>query len=71
MNRSVEWGAVIATFLFVLSIVPRRCSRLTDFLHPELRKANAVLITPQLITLTLPKDHNAVEAFRAIGFALS
>ena len=29
----------------VLSIVPRHCARLTYFIHPELRKINAVLIT--------------------------
>ena len=30
------------------------CARLTYFLHPKLRKLNAVLITPQLMALTLP-----------------
>ena len=44
VNRTFEWGAVIATFLSVLSTVPRRCTRLTDFLHPKLRKRNAVPI---------------------------
>ena len=48
-----EWGAVLATFLSVLSIVPRHCACLTCFIHPKLRKINAVLITQQLITLIL------------------
>ena len=38
VNRTLEWGAVIATFLSVLSVVPRPCARLTCFLHPKLRK---------------------------------
>ena len=37
VNRTFEWGVVIATFLSVLSTVPRRCARLTDFLHPKVR----------------------------------
>ena len=37
VNRTFEWGAVIAPFLSVLSIVPRHCARLTYFLHPKLR----------------------------------
>ena len=34
VNRTFEWGVVIATFL---SVLPRRCARLTYFLHPQLR----------------------------------
>ena len=51
MNRTFEWGVVIATFLSVLSIVHCHCARLTYFLQPKLRKINAVLITLKLITL--------------------
>ena len=41
VNRTFEWGVVIATFLSVLSMgVPRHCARLTYFLHPKLRNAN-------------------------------
>ena len=46
---------VIAALQFVLSTVPRHCARLTYFLHPKLRKANAVLIDPKLIALALRK----------------
>ena len=46
VDRAFEWGVAIATFLSVLSIVPRHCARLTYFFHPKLRKINAVLITP-------------------------
>ena len=53
MNRTFEWGVVVSTFLSVLSIAPRHCARLTDFLHPKLRKINAVLITFKL-PLPLP-----------------
>ena len=53
MNGTFEWAVIFATFLSVLSIVPRYCARLTSFLHPKLREINAVLITPQLMTLTL------------------
>ena len=35
VNRAFEWGDGIATFLPVLSIAPRRCARLTCFLHPN------------------------------------
>ena len=45
VNRTFEWGVAIATFWSVLSIVPRHCAHLTYFLHPKLRKVNAVLIT--------------------------
>ena len=38
VNRICEWGAVIATFLSVLSIGPRHCARLADFLHPKLKE---------------------------------
>ena len=51
MNHTFEWGVLIATILSV-RIVPRHCARLTYFLHPKLRKINAVPITP-LIALTL------------------
>ena len=37
VNRTFEWGVVIATFLSALSTVPRHCARLTYFLHPKLR----------------------------------
>ena len=43
VNRPVEWAVVIATFLAGLSIVPRHCPRLTNFLHPKWRKITAVL----------------------------
>ena len=49
VNRTFERGAVIATFLSVLSTVRRHCARLTYSLHPKLRKINAVPITPQLM----------------------
>ena len=51
-HRTFEWGVVIATFLSVLTIVPRHCAHVTYFVHPKSRKTNAVLITPQLMTLT-------------------
>ena len=51
VNRSLKWGGSIATRLSVLSIVPRHCAQLTDFLHPKLRKINAVLITPHLMSV--------------------
>ena len=57
VNRGFEWGVVIATFLSVLSIVPLHCARLTDFLHPKLRKIKSVVITPQ------PLPGGAQEAF--------
>ena len=60
VNRTFEWGVIISTVLSVLSIVPRRCARLAYFLHPKLRKINAVL--PQLSTLTL-RRLRGVEAF--------
>ena len=44
VNRTVEWGVLVATFLSVLGIVPRHCARLT-FLHPKLRTTTAVPIT--------------------------
>ena len=40
------------TFVSVLSVVPRHCARLTHFLHHKVRNSNAVLKTPQLMTLT-------------------
>ena len=48
VKRTFEWGVLIATFLSVLSVVRCHCARLT--FHPKLRKVNAVLITPPLIT---------------------
>ena len=53
VKRTFEWGVVIATLSSVLSIMPRNCARLTYFLHPKLRKVNAVLIALKLIALTL------------------
>ena len=53
MNRTFEWGVVLAPFFAVFSILPRHCARLTHFLHPKLRTFNAVLITLKLHTLTL------------------
>ena len=35
VNRTFEWGVVIATFLSVLSVVPRHCARLAYFFHPK------------------------------------
>ena len=46
VKRPFEWGVGVATFLSVLSHVPCRCARLTDFLHPKLRKVDAVLLAP-------------------------
>ena len=34
VNRTFEWGAVIATSVSLLSVVPRHCAHLTYFLHP-------------------------------------
>ena len=59
VNGTFEWGAVIATFLSVSSIVPRHCAHLTYFLHQKFRKMNAVLVTPQLITPTLLRSGSA------------
>ena len=53
VDRTFEWGVVIATFLSVLSVVPCHCACLTYFLHPKLREINAVPSTLQLITGTL------------------
>ena len=53
VKHSFDTGVMIATFLFVLDIVPRHCARLTYFLHPKLREINAVPIIPRLVTLTL------------------
>ena len=36
VDRTFEWGVVIAAFLGTLSIVPRHCVRLTYFFHPKL-----------------------------------
>jgi hypothetical protein len=52
VNRTFEWGVVIATLLSILRIVPRHWARLPHVFH-ELRKTNAVLFIPQLITRTL------------------
>ena len=67
VNPTFEWGAVIATFLSALSIVPRHCARLTHFLHPKLRKVNAVLTPPQL--MTLPLRHLPYGAMRVCNRA--
>ena len=53
VNRTFEWGVVSAPFLSVLSLGPCLFPRLTNFLHPKLREIDAVLITPQLIALSL------------------
>jgi hypothetical protein len=53
VDRTFEWGVAIATFSSVLRVVPRHCARLTYFLHPKLRKSNAVLLTLKLMILTL------------------
>ena len=53
VNRIFEWAVALATFLTVWGIVPRHCARLTDSLHPKLRKIHAALVTPRLITLPL------------------
>ena len=66
--RTFEWGAVIATCLSVLSIVPRHCARLTYFLHPKLRGINAVLITPQPMTLLLQRLRRAGGVPTAVPF---
>ena len=63
MRRIFEWGVVIATILFVLSIVPRHCARLAYFLHPKLGEINAVLFIPQLITLTLWRTCGVHQAY--------
>ena len=70
VNRTFEWGVVIATFLSVLSIVPRHCARLTDFLPPKLRKSNALLITLKLITLTLRCMRRACGAQQVLPVVL-
>ena len=62
VNYGFEWEVVVSTFLSVLSIVPCHCARLTYFLHPKLRKINAVLITLKLTTLTLRRMRRAVSA---------
>ena len=53
VKHTFEWGAVIAAFLSVLSLVARHCPRLTDFLHPKSRTINAPLLPPLLIALPL------------------
>ena len=53
VNRTFEWGVAIANFLSVSSIVPLKSACWTCFLHPKLRKINAVPITPRLITLAM------------------
>ena len=62
MSRTPEWGVIIATFLSVLSGVPRHCARLAYFLDPKSREVNAVLITPQPITCPLRCACGAQEA---------
>ena len=70
VNRACEWGVAIATFLSVLSTVLCHCARLTYFLHPKVRKMNAVPITPRLISLTLRRLQRAGSipvVFKATG----
>ena len=62
VNGTLEWGVGIATFLSALSIVPRHCACLTHFLHPKLTTIHAVLLTPQLITLTLRRAGSVTNA---------
>ena len=38
LNRTSEWGVVIAAFSSVLSVVPYHSARLACFLHPKLRE---------------------------------
>ena len=61
VNRTFEWGVVIATVLSVLSVVPRHCARLTCFVHPKLRKNSAALITLKQIILALRRLPRAVS----------
>ena len=68
VNRTFEWGVAIATFLSVLSVVPRHCARLAYFLHPKLREIHAVLVTPQPITLPLRRLRCAGSV--ALGLAI-
>ena len=37
VNRTFDWGAVVAPFLSFMTVVPRHCARLTNFLHPKWR----------------------------------
>ena len=63
MNGTFGWGVVIATFstfLSVLSILICHYACLTYFLHPKLRKINAVLTT-----LTLQRLRHACSAQEA------
>uniref|UniRef100_A0A6T2CA13 Uncharacterized protein n=1 Tax=Eutreptiella gymnastica TaxID=73025 RepID=A0A6T2CA13_9EUGL len=50
VSRMFDWGAVLATFGSVLSVVPRHCARLTSFLHPKVtdRSAVAALVARRL-----------------------
>ena len=57
VNCTLEWGVVSATFLSVLSIVPRHCARLINFFHSNSRKSNAALIP-----LIIPPLRRAVSA---------
>ena len=59
LTRAFEWGVVIAKILSVVSIVPCHCARLTYFLHPKLRKTNAVLIPLKLIALAVRRLRRA------------
>ena len=58
-ERTFQWELVIATFLSVLSLVPRHCACLADFFHPKLREIDVVLISLKLITLTLRRAVSA------------
>ena len=70
-NGTFEWGAAIAPFLSVLSVVPRHCAGLTHFLHPKLRRSHAVPIAPQPMPLPLRPLRRAgripVHACRWLG----
>ena len=65
MCVDISSGVDIATFLSVLSTVPRHCARLTYFLHRESRRLNAVLVALKLSTLTLRRLWRAVSAPKA------
>ena len=66
VNRTFEWGAVIATFLPILSVVPCHCARLTYFLHTKLRKTDAVLING-VIPLPLRRLQRAGSVSHGMG----
>ena len=69
VNRTFQWGVAVAIFLSVLSIVPRHCAALTYFVHSKLRNISAVLITPQLMTLTLRCAESFATAKGRLNFS--